>query len=109
MKARDYLRALRVLRGLRGLRVLEVELSAEFQQTRGEDGAWPQPRGAVGAVVPVACGDEVRVEHVVQVDVRLQAAPTDLECSRESQIDLMRALVVLLAGSQQVDGDVRCT
>src|SRR5436190_15805295 len=77
-----------------GLSGSEIELAAKLQQPRRQDCAGSEPGGAVGTVVAVTSRHEVRVEHVVEVDVRLQAAPPDGERTAEPQIHLVRPLVV---------------
>src|SRR4029450_4468828 len=80
----------------------EIELPADFEQTRVHDALRRPPHGIVGVLLHHG----IVVEQVVDVQIRLCAAATEPERLPKTKVELVDAVAVDVTGIEQIDRDV---
>ena len=83
----------------------EIHLHPELEQPRREDRLRHQPRCAVGSVGVVLRQNDVPIEEVVQIHLRMQARPADDKPLRQTKVNLVHAVAVRRARIEQQHGD----
>src|SRR5687768_13868704 len=84
----------------------EINLPADLREPRGQHTGWRQPRAARGTERLLPAEHGRRVERVVDVDADVRTGASRSEDLRQSEIDLIDAIVNHLPRFQDVDGDV---